>query len=87
MTVSYVQVLCNTDCSRTVKSMSRISLKLDILHKQVTQSLVTYPEQKVEEKEDALRAFQPAADDHCCHEKVAASLRLQTSTSPALKKN
>jgi uncharacterized lipoprotein YehR (DUF1307 family) len=66
--------------------MSRISLKLDILHKQVTQSLVTYPEQKVEEKEDALRAFQPAADDHCCHEKVAASLRLQTSTSPALKK-
>jgi hypothetical protein len=47
---------------------------------------VTYPEQKVEEKEDALRAFQPAADNHCCHEKVAASLRLQTSTSPALKK-
>jgi len=47
---------------------------------------VTYPEQKVEGKEDALRAFQPTADDHCCHQEVAASLRLQTSTSPALKK-
>ena len=47
---------------------------------------MTYPEQKVEEKEEALRALQPAADDHRCHEKVAASLRLQTSTSPALKK-
>jgi len=64
--------------------MSRFSFKLDILHYHVPLSLVTYPEQKVEEKEGALRAFQPAADDHCCHKKVAASLRLQTSTSPAL---
>jgi hypothetical protein len=47
---------------------------------------VTYPEEKIEEKEDALRAFQPAADGHRCPKMVAASHRLQTSASPALQK-
>jgi hypothetical protein len=45
----------------------------------VTEGLVTYPEQKVEREEDALGAFQSAADGHGCQDVkgAAAHLRLR----------
>jgi hypothetical protein len=58
----------------------------NVEYQRVSESLITYPEKKVEREKNALGALQSAVDSHGYQEKVAPGCRLGAFTAPDLKR-